>query len=321
MRRTILGAAFCAFALPAVALADCGEVSITEMSFSSSIITTEIAAFLMEQGYGCEVSRVPSDQVPAITSLSENNEPDLVTELWTNSTGEVYAKLKEEGRITELNEVLQPGGVEGWWIPSYLAEEYPELTTIQGILDNPGLVGNRFHNCMDGWVCRRVNLNNARAWGMEEAGIEIYEHGSGETMASSLASAYEAREPWFGYYWEPTELMGRYDMVPVDFGPPDMAIHIANTNLNNPDPQASAYPPSKVLTVANKDFVEREPEIADMMSKLHFDTSEMSALLAWKEENNASNEETAVHFLQNNPDEWAGWLNDEARARLVKLLQ
>ena len=39
-----------------------GEVSITEMNWASSQVITEIAKFLMEQGYGCKVTKVPSDE-------------------------------------------------------------------------------------------------------------------------------------------------------------------------------------------------------------------------------------------------------------------
>jgi glycine betaine/proline transport system substrate-binding protein len=41
------------------AMADCGEVSITEMDWASSAVVTAVASFLMEQGYGCTVQKVP----------------------------------------------------------------------------------------------------------------------------------------------------------------------------------------------------------------------------------------------------------------------
>lgn len=321
MQKLSIWAAVGTFAFPAVALADCGEVTITEMTFSSAIITTEIASFIMEQGYGCTVTRVPSDTIPALTSLAENGDPDIVTELWVNSTGSAYEKLKSDGVIEDLVKVLDPGGVEAWWIPTYLAEEHPELKTIQGILEHPEWVGNQFNNCPDGgWVCGTINRNIARAYGLEDAGIEIFDHGSGQTLAASLAAAYEDKAPWFGYYWEPTEIMGRFDMTMVDIGPVDDAAHEANLDPNVVDPKPSAYPPSLVYTVATTDFVEREPEVAEMMSKVSFPTGEMNTLLAWKADNNASTQETAVHFLQSNKDVWADWLNDDARERLSKLL-
>ena len=45
------------------AQADCGEVSITEMNWASSRIITEVSKFLMEQGCGCTVEKVPSATV------------------------------------------------------------------------------------------------------------------------------------------------------------------------------------------------------------------------------------------------------------------
>ena len=47
--------------------ADCGKVSITEMNWASASVVTNVAKFLMEQGYGCKVTAVPSDTVPAAT--------------------------------------------------------------------------------------------------------------------------------------------------------------------------------------------------------------------------------------------------------------
>jgi glycine betaine/proline transport system permease protein len=157
------------------------------MNWASASVVTNVAKFIMEQGYGCTVSVVPSDTVPAITSVAENGEPDIVTELWLNSTGEVYERLEAEGKVVRAGKVLDPGGVEGWWIPTYLAEAHPELKTIDGILAHPELVGGRFNNCPDGWGCRIVNDNLVRALDLEGAGIEVFNHGSGETLASSMA--------------------------------------------------------------------------------------------------------------------------------------
>ena len=128
MRKLTSAAMLCALSIPAVAQADCGEVSITEMGWASNTVVTNVATFIMEQGYGCDVTIVPSDTVPAVTSVAENGEPDIVTELWLNSAGEAYLRLEEQGKVERLGKVLDPGGVEGWWIPTYLAEEHPELT-------------------------------------------------------------------------------------------------------------------------------------------------------------------------------------------------
>jgi len=321
MKRHALAVAAAVLMTPAAAQADCGEVSITEMNWASSQIVTAVSKFLMEEGYGCTVATVPSATVPAVTSLSENGEPDIVTELWLNSTGEVYARLEEEGKVERVGDILSPGGVEGWWVPDYLVEEHPELATIEGIMANPELVGGRFDNCPDGWGCRIVNDNLIPALGMADAGVEIFNHGSAETLFTSLASAYEDGEPWFGYMYGPTSVLGKYDMVKVEIGPVDEAIHAENQNADTESPGVSDFPPAPVLTVVTADFREREPEIAELMGRVSFDIDTMNGLLAWKDENNASIEETAVHFITGNTDTWSGWVNADARENLSALIE
>jgi glycine betaine/proline transport system substrate-binding protein len=57
------------------------------------------------------------------------------------------------------------------------------------------------------------------------------------------------------------------------------------------------------------------------MSNISFKTETMSSLLSWQDANNATAEEAAVYYLQNNKDEWSAWLNDDARAKLSALLK
>jgi glycine betaine/proline transport system substrate-binding protein len=320
MRKLKSAALLCALAIPALAQADCGEVSITEMNWASNTVVTNVAKFIMEQGYGCDVTVVPSDTVPAVTSVAENGEPDIVTELWLNSAGEAYLRLEEEGKVERLGKVLTPGGIEGWWIPTYLAEAHPELKTIEGVMANPELVNNRFNNCPDGWGCRVVNDNLIRALDLEKSGIKVFNHGSGETLASSMASAVQDKEPWFGYYWGPTVPLGKYDMTRVKLGEYKPEVHKKNQTPDAKNPGVSEFPAATILTSVTTDFKDREPEVAEMLSKLTFKTSTMSSLLAWMDKNNASGEEAAVHFLSNNQDEWSSWLNDSARKKLAAIL-
>ncbi len=322
MRKLALTTALTLLAAPALAQdGDCGEVSITEMNWASASVVTNVASFIMEQGYGCDVSIVPSDTVPAVTSVAENGEPDIVTELWANSTGEVYTRLRDEGRIEELGPVLEPGGVEGWWIPRYLVEEHPELETIEGVLENPDLVGGRFHNCPEGWGCRVVNDNLLPAFGVGEAGIEIFNHGSGETLATSMASAYESREPWFGYYWAPTAPLGRYDMVKVDMGEYVAKEHNAAQNPDAGNVGRTNFPAAPVLTAVTTDFSEQHPEITEFLSNMTFKVETMNEIVAWMDENSASGEEGAVYYLTNHQDTWSDWLSDAARQNLQQVLE
>ena len=317
--KILLSAGAATVALAGTARAECGEVSITEMDWASAAVVTAVSKFLMQEGYGCTVNTFPSSTNPALTSVAETGEPDILTELWVN-TAQGYEALRDEGKIVPLAPVLSDGGQEGWWVPDYLVEAHPELATLEGVLANPDLVGGRFHNCPDGWACRIVNDNLAAASGMEEAGIEIFDHGSGETLATSIAAAYADEAPWFGYYWAPTSILGKFPMTMVETAPHDEAAHACNKEADCAEPTLSAYPSADVLTVVTADFQERHPEIAELMSKVQFTNAQMGEILAWQEDNSASPDEAAVHFLTTYPEVWSAWLDDTAREALSALL-
>ncbi|WP_083480506.1 ABC transporter substrate-binding protein [Jannaschia seosinensis] len=299
---------------------ECGQVTITEMNWASAAVVTGVASFLMEQGYGCNVIKVPSSTTPALASVSETGTPEIVTELWINGTP-AYERLSEAGTITTLTDVLLPGGVEGWWIPTYLAEEHPELLTIEGLLANPELLDNRFHQCPEGWGCKNTNAGIIEALELEEAGYEIFQHGSGETMATSIAAAVQNKEPWLGYYWGPTSVLGKYDMSKVDLGEYNEEAHMCNADPDCEDVGMSSYPVGPVKTVVTTDFEENHPALTELLTNLTFTNDQMNEVLAWQEDNNASAEETAVYFLTNYSDVWQDWVNDAAREKLSIFIQ
>jgi glycine betaine/proline transport system substrate-binding protein len=305
--------------LAASAQADCGEVTITEMDWASSVVVSSVATFLMEQGYGCTVQAIPSSTTPALLSVAETGKPDIVTEMWTNGST-AYEQLLADGKVTPAADVISDGGQGGWWVPDYMVETNPELATVDGVLANAELLGGRFHACPDGWACKYDTIDLLNAFGMPEAGFEIFEHGSGETLASSIASAVENRDPWIGYYWSPTAIVGRYNLVKVDLGPFDAEAYDCALSPDCTATRPSSYAISPVKTVLTNAFVDREPEIAELMGNLTFTNAQMNAVLAWRQINNASNEEAAVHFLTTYPEVWSEWLSDEARERLAALL-
>ena len=314
---SLVGAALGSFALFAGSAvnAECGKVSVGAMGWASGETITAVATFLMENGYGCEVEVVPTDTIPAVTSLAENNEPDVVPEVWKNSAP-VYAQLEADGKVVTAASVFEDGGVEGWWIPKYLADAHPELTTIDGILANPGLIDNRFHNCPVGWGCRVVSDNLAQVFDFEGNGIEKFDHGSGANLAASIASAYEDEAPWFGYYWGPTAVLGKYPMTKVSLGDVVPEIHACNQKEDCGSPGISDFPAAPVLTAVTSTFAEENPDLAALTGKMVFPNQVLNEILAWKEDNAASADEAAAYFLSNYKDLWKSWLNDTAREKL-----
>lgn len=297
----------------------CGSVVITDFDWPIAQFDTAVTKIILEHGYECDVKTVPSTTTMAIVSMAENGEPDILTDVWENMAGELM-KMRDQGKVEFVSELLRDGGQQGWWVPKYLVDEHPQLASIDGVLANPELVGGRFYSCPDGWTCRNTNANMAKSIGMEEKGIEIVVPGSSEILATSLASAYADKQPWFGYNWVPSTLLGEYPMVKVDVGPYDKDAFDCNTTPDCAAPEMSSYPRDASWTIIEISLREREPEVVEMLEKKSYSNIEISSVLAWQENNNATAEEAAVYFLTTYKDTWPAWLSADALSRVSGLL-
>lgn len=303
-----------------VAKAECGDVTITDFDWQSAQVNTAITKFILEKGYGCKVATVPSTTATALVSLAENGKPDIVTEMWENAAAGLL-KMRDDGKVAFLHQVLSDGGQQGWWVPQYMVDKNPELATLEGVVANAELLGKRFYSCPDGWTCKNTNGNMAKAAGLEAKGFEVFVPGSGETLATSLASAYADKKPWIGYYWAPSPLLGQNPMVLVDVGPYDKTVFDCNTTPDCATPAMSAYPRDAVWTVVTADFKSREPEVTEMLTKMSFTNLQLGEVLSWQDAKKATADEAAVHFLTTYKEVWGAWLNEEARGKLANLLQ
>lgn len=320
LRVSLAGAVTAALiSLNASAQADCGQVTITEMNWASGAVVTAVSSFLLEQGYGCQVQKVPTSTVPALTSLAETGKPDILTEIWP-AVADVYFTLEKQGKLVRVGNVLSDGGQDGWWVPKYLVEQHPEAATLAGIMAHPEWVGGQFNNGPSGWGGRVSSDNLIKAFELEQHGIKVFNHGSGETLAASLASAYESKKPWFGYYWAPTGLLGKYPMVSVDMGPLDADKAKCNARIDCATPGKTSWPTATVLTTMSRAFHDSHPDIVALMSKVSFTNTQMGELLAWQESNKATADETAAYFLTRHKSVWQAWVSDEAGRKLDAII-
>ena len=234
-----------------------------------------------------------------------------------------------EKRLRIAGKSLSDGGEEGYWVPQYLVDRDPSLATIRGIKanaklfehpENPDKSG--FMGCPAGWNCQITSGNLFRALNLDDAGFELIDPGSGAGLAGAIAKAYERGEPWFGYYWAPTAVLGKYKMVKVDFESGVDEEHyincISKDDCENPKP--TMYPPSPVHTVTTESFAGRAPEAYAYLSRRSFANAEMNQLLAWMEENQADGAVAMEHFLRNNESKWSAWVSKEAAARIKRAL-
>lgn len=330
MKKT-LGAALITsscFAFAATAEASCGKITIADMNWSSATLIANVDKFILTHGYGCDAELIPGDTMPTGTSMVEKGEPDIAPEFWTNNFKAALAKGVEEKRLRIAGDALTDGGEEGFWVPDYMVKADPGLATIDGIKAKVKIFKHpedpdksAFMTCPAGWGCQVTNGNLYRALKLEGAGFDLVDPGSGAALAGSIAKAYERQEPWFGYYWAPTAVLGKYKMVKVDFGVTDQE-HFSNclTQAECTDPKPSMYPPSPVKTLTTEAFATNAPAAYDYLTKRGYKNADMNTLLAWMEDEQADGDVVMEHFLKNHESIWTAWVPADVAAKVKKAL-
>ena len=339
MRKLFIGLAVASSALLGLstsafsgAHAKCGDVTMAEMNWASAELMANIDKVILEEGYGCKVELVAGATMPSFTSMNEKGQPDVAAELWINAVANPLNKAMKEGRLHSVVEgpITELG--EGWWIPPHTRKKHPELKTVLDILKRPDLFPHSedkskgaFVGCPAGWGCQLANNNLFRAFEMEKKGWVLVDPGSAAGLDGSLSKAAERGENWFGYYWAPTALIGKYDMVKLDFGVPfagkenwDGCIVKAEQDCANPKP--SAWTKSEVHTVITDRFKKEGGAAVTYLTKRIVPGPVMNAMLVFMADQQAGGADAAVEFLKKHEAIWSKWVSSDAAKKIKKAL-
>lgn len=317
-------------AMTGAARAECGNVTIAGMDWQSAGVLAALDKFILTEGYGCKAEVVVGDTVPTITGMIERGEPDLAPEGWVDLLPDVVNGGLAEGKLVGAAVVLSDGAVQGWWIPKYIVDANPEIRTIADALKRPDLFpdpagGARgaVHNGPQGWGGAVVTSQFYKAYGGAAANFALIDAGSAAGLDDSIAKAYGRRVGWIGYYWAPTALLGRYDMVKLEHGVPYDAAEWkrCNTVADCADPKKNDWPKDKVQTLVTRSFSERAGAgVMDYLNRRSWSNDTVNRLTAWMTENQASSDDGARHFLKENEVLWKEWVSPQAAEKIKSAL-
>lgn len=309
----------------AAACADGRPVKLAALDWASGQFTTALLQTIMQQGYGCQVESVPGTTTALETALTQND-IQIIAEQWVGRSP-VMQKAVDEGKVAVIGDTLKGGARQGWYVPDYVKAAHPDLNSVadlarfKDLFPDPEAPGKaRFLNCPSGWTCETFNTNLLKNTGLSAAFNNVHP-GTGAALDAEIASAYEQKKPLLFYYWQPTGLMAKYRFEPVGF--PEYHDACWQTLLR-PDSKnrcVSGFPVSKLAVAVSRPFQTAYPELVGMLEKIQFEPDMLNRAILEMTENQRSGAVQARLFLQQHPEIWSDWVNEEARGRLNKALK
>ena len=303
---------------PTLVFADAGWDSI---QFHNSA-----ARFIIEKGYGYKTD-VISGSTPITFAGFIQGDIDIFTELWTNNIKKEYDKAIMDGTIKEVS-VNFDDNAQGLYVPTYLIKGdparginalAPDLKTVKNLskywelfrdLEVPSK--GRLYGSPPGWEVDKILSTKIKNYGLDKT-FNYFSPGSDTALSTSMTKAYEEGKPWVGYYWEPTWIMGKYDMTLLADEPFDEALWN--------DGYKCEFAPDKVTVGVSKDMETKAPDVVEFLSHYKTSSALTNEALAYMQDNKVGTDEAAQWFLKNNTDLWTPWVPGEIGAKVKATLK
>lgn len=291
----------------------CGTqpISIARMQWPSSEILAVIHTRLLTEQYGCDVRVQQTDMAAAGSSMGASGQPAVVPELWTARIPEIWNAAVKSQKVRQAGNTYAENGLEGWFVPDYALERWPDIGTIDGLKAHAlefsgGGARARFISCPPDWACAVINRNLMQALGLGRQ-FEIVEPANRFELDTVLAEAVSRKEPILFYYWQPNAILAQFGFSPIELGPYVPEAFTCLGRIACALPQATSFAPDPVIiAVAEWVFIDA-PQVASYFGRARMPIKEMNAMLQALSVGGTP-EDVAASFIATREEVWRPWL-------------
>ncbi len=280
-------------------------ISLAVHPWDGSAANAYVAKVLLEEELGYTVKIVEIDEYAAFPALA-NGDLDASLEVWPSGHAKDFKRYFGNGVLD--GGPLGVTGQIGWWIPTYLLEDHPELATWEGLRGNEDLFrtaesgdagqildGDPSYVTFDQAIADNLGLD-----------LKVVYAGSEAAELAALDAAYQKREPILFYFWTPHWAHAQYDLTMIEL--PEVTPECERAAAEDPDAYACAYPQDVLTKVFHDGLPERAPAAFAFLEAMRY-TNEDQNSIALDIHNGVDPVEAARTWIEANPDVWQPWVD------------
>jgi glycine betaine/proline transport system substrate-binding protein len=324
-RRALLGSALVSLALVAAACSDVSSsssaggsnaavpdnsgttINLAISPWVGSEANVAIAQKLLEDKLGYTVETTDIDEYAQFKSLS-NGDLDATLEIWPSGHAADYKKY-----IQNANGVVDGGelgviGQIGWWIPTYMLQDHPELATWEGLKGNENLFqtsdsggagqildGDPSYVTYDQPIADNLGLN-----------LQVKYAGSEAAELTELKTAYNANDPILMYFWTPHWAQEQYDLTMIQL--PEVTDACTQAAADSPDAYACAYPEDDLYKAFNDGLQTKAPAAFALLSAMQWTNDDQNGV-GLDINDGMDPADAAQKWIDANPSVWQPWVD------------
>lgn len=272
--------------------------------WTASALNVEVAKIIIEENLGNPVEIVSIDENTMFTGMSDGT-LDAALEIWPSGVTADEQAFFDDGTVANIGELGTVGKI-GWFTPSYVVDEYPELATWEGYADPA--VAEMFATAATGDKGRFLGTDPSYSQ-YDEAIIEQLElpfqvefSGSEPATVAELDTRFANQEPILMYWWTPTAAVAKYDLVNV------LLPEYSEECYEDPATIDCDYPEDVLFKAASAELETKDAAVWQFLNNFTITTDDQLSMLPPVEIDGREPADVAAEWVANNEDVWSAWL-------------
>jgi glycine betaine/proline transport system substrate-binding protein len=277
-------------------------VTLSVQSWVGAQADVAVAQYLLEHELGYRVDTVQVDEVPAWDALSQGR-VDAILEDWGHPDQE-KRYVDDKGTIARGGDLGVTGHI-GWYVPTYLAEQHPDITdwrnldryaplfrTAESGSKGQLLDGSPSYVTNDKALVRNLGLD-----------YQVVFAGSEAAQITQIEQFAKEKKPFLTYWYAPQWLFMKVPMTEVKLPPYREGCDA------DPAEVACGYPHTPLQKYLNADFAQRGGRAAAFLKKFRWTTEDQNEVSLMIAEQKLSPEEAARRWVDSHESTWRAWLS------------
>lgn len=277
--------------------------------WTGSAVNAYVAQVVLESELGTDVEIVDIDENATWPGL-DTGDLDAVLEVWPSGHAADYETyITGKGTVVDLGP-LGPSAKIGWYVPSFVVEEHPELATWEGFKD-PELAG-LFATAESGDLGQFLMGDPSYVTYDEQiiANLELplkyVVAGSEAALITAVEQAIADQTPLLMQFWQPHWLQSQVELTEVEL--PAVTDACLQAAADADGTYACDYPVDELYKAASAKLAEKNPVAFAFLEKFQLTTEQQNEVAAMIDGEGMAPADAAQAWVDANPDVVAAWV-------------
>jgi glycine betaine/proline transport system substrate-binding protein len=286
----------------------CGTVTLNEQAWAGSTANTYVVKNVLEKSLGCKVNISKVAEVPVYQAMADGK-TDAILEDW----GHVP---QWNQYVTKQKTVVRAGangvtGVIGWYVPTYLVQQHPELKVWTGLKKDATLFkspesgsqgmflgGDPSYQQKDKTLITALGLN-----------LKFVSVGAEPAQVARWESLYKQKKPVLFYWYDPQYLNATYKLTQVKLPARFKGCQDDEKQGGDPKKYACAYPSYTLLKFMSKKFAASGSPAVGVVKRFSWSNSDQNTVAGMIAGQHVNPDQAAQKWIAANKakvDKWLG---------------